>query len=316
MSIDISENEVKRITAILDYLKHLAEDGVTPLLEKQILLMLDDCITFFAHLTMQHVFPQLHRITINRNVVKTNKRIWNIDQLKYPPADKVTKYGRCNLPKQSVFYGAMFDMTCINELRPKVGDLVTHSVWKIKHDNAGLVYCPIFKNQPPKYKGVVNPRSIEYNNVYIKELEKHPENTRSLIDKLVQVVADAFTKDIKVNNHLDYVFSAYFANKILHQFENGKIDAIYYPSVKDKLTFENIAIKSDVFDKKYYLAEVKENFVVQDLSSNNGGHFSRGIADCKSFDYASGKILWDKTKVLQTDNFMKKIKFLHGVDID
>lgn len=316
MNIDISENEVKKITAILDYLNRLAEDGVTPLLEKQILLMLEDCLPFFAHLTMEHVFPKIHRITINKNVVGTNKRIWNIDQLKYPPADKVTKYGRCNLPQQSVFYGAMYDMTCINELRPKVGDLVTHSVWNIKDDNAELVYCPIFKNQPPKYKGVINPRSMEYNDIYIKELEKYPKNVQSLIDNFVQVVADAFTKDIKASSHLDYVFSAYFADKILHKFENGTIDAIYYPSVKDRLTFENIAIKSNVFDSKYYLAEVKENFVVQDLSSGKGGYFSYGISDCKSFDYASGKILWDKTNVHQPEDVMRSIKYNYGVDIE
>lgn len=316
MSIDISEKEVKNFSAILHYLKLLAEDGVNSLIEKQILLMLDDCLPFFAHLTMEHVFPQLHRITINRNVVGTNKRIWNIDQLKYPPADKVTKYGRCNFPKQSVFYGAMFDMTCINELRPKVGDLVTHSVWKVKHDNAGLVYCPIFKNQPPNYKGVVNPRSMEYNDIYVKQLESFPQTIQSQIDTLVQFIADAYTKDVKQSNHLDYIFSAYFSNKILHQFENGAIDAVYYPSVKDKLTFENIAIKPDVFDRKYYLAEVKENFVVQDLSSGKGGHFAHGISDCKSFDYTSGKILWDKSKVYQPDDFMRQIKFYHGVDID
>ncbi|MBX7206103.1 MAG: hypothetical protein K1X81_11835 [Bacteroidia bacterium] len=315
MSIDISEKEVRKFKAILDYLKRLADDGVTPLIEKQILLMLDDCLPFFSHLTMEHIFPQLHRITINRNVLGSNKRIWDIAHLKYPPPDRVTKYGRCNLPKQSAFYGAMFDMTCINELRPKVGDLVTHSVWRIKYDNEGLVYCPIFKNQPPKSKGVVNPRSMEYNDIYIKELKKFPENIQAQIDSLVQFIADSFTKDIRPDRHLDYIFSAYFSNKILYQFENGAIDAIYYPSVKDGLTFENIAIKPEVFDKKYYLAEVKENFVVQDLSSGKGGHFSHGISDCKTFDYAAGKILWDKDRMYQPDDFMRQIRMYHGVDI-
>ncbi|MCK6610546.1 MAG: hypothetical protein L6Q78_05840 [Bacteroidia bacterium] len=129
--MDIHEEEIRKFKAILDFLKRLAENGVTPLIEKQILLMLDDCLPFFSHLTMSHVFPKIHRITVNRNVLGSNKRICDINLLKYPPADKVSKYGRCNLPNQSVLYGSMFNLTSINEIRPKVGDLVTRSIWKI-----------------------------------------------------------------------------------------------------------------------------------------------------------------------------------------
>lgn len=139
---------------------------------------------------------------------------------------------------------------------------------------------------------------------------------RAQIDDLVQFIADAFTKRIKAGQHLDYIFSAYFSNKILYELENGSIDAIYYPSVKDGLTFENLAIKPHVFDKTYYLAEVFEDFVVQDLESGAGGYLFNGISDCKSFDYGSGKILWDKEKIYQPDSFMKHIKIAHNVDID
>lgn len=314
--MDISESEIRKFNAILDYLKRLSEDGVNSLIEKQILLMLDDCLPFFAYLTMEDVFPELHRLTINKNVTGANKRIWDVNLLKYPPKEKVDKYGRCNLPRQSVLYSSMVNMTSINEMRPKVGDLITNSVWKIKHEDAGLVYCPIFKKQPPKYKGVVNPRSMEYNDIYENELLKYPKNMRLQIDSLVEFIADSFTKDVKMHNHMDYIFSAYFSNKMLYEFENGSIDAIYYPSVKDRLIFENIAIKPHVFENNYYLAEVHEDFVVQDLTSGNGGFVFHSISDCSAFDFASGKILWDKTKIRQPESFMKYIKTRYNVDIE
>ena len=118
ISKEATPEAVKDFKNLLDYLKRLSEDGVNPLIEKQLLLMLDYSIPFFSHLIMQDVFPEIHRLTINKNVIGENKRIREIKFLKYPPAEKITKYGRCNLPQQSVFYGSFLGFTSMNEMKP------------------------------------------------------------------------------------------------------------------------------------------------------------------------------------------------------
>ena len=313
ISKEITKDEVENFRKLLDYFRQLSEDGVTPLIEKQLLLMLDNSIPFFSHLIITDVFPEIYRLTINKRVVDSNKRIREIKHLKYPPADKVSKYGRCNFPKQSVLYASLLNMTAMNETQPRIGDLITESVWRVK-ENQLLKYCPIFKNQP-KEDNVINPRTFEINQVYNKKVREYPDYIREQIDALVQFVADAFTKRVHPNADLDYIFSAYFSNKIFTDFENGTIEAICYPSVKDGLSFENLAIKSNVFDDKYELVEVKDSVCVMDTSNGKGSYFFKGLSDCKSFDYTSGKILWDPKKLYQPPEHMFDLKMRYNVDI-
>jgi hypothetical protein len=274
--------------------------------------MLEHAIPFFSNLVLTGTFPELKRITINRNVVGANKRIRDICYLKYPPANKVTKYGRCNLPGQSVFYGTFISMTALFEMRPRIGDLITESTWRLKGDQP-LIYCPIFKNQPIR-KDVINPRTFNLNQLYIEKLNEYPINIRRQIDSLVQFVTDSFTKQVHTSNHLNYIFSAYFSNKILNVFENGSIEAIYYPSVKEKLSFENIAIKTDVFDRKYELIEVKDSVVDMD-PFRGGGYFMYGLDECKSFDYAAGKILWEPDCQHQSKETLLELKYKFGFEL-
>lgn len=308
------EEQSKNFKELLDLLKKLSEDGVTPLIEKQTLLMLDHSLEFFSHLILESTFPQITRLTINRNVIGQNKRIDNIKYLKYPPRDKVKTYGRCNFPGQSILYGCFSITTAINELKPKVGDIITESTWTVKSDQP-MVFCPIFKNQPTK-NNLINLRTYEINETYEQELKKHPEHLRKSIDTLVQFVADAFSKRIITENHLDYIFSAYFANKILNEFENGRIEAIYYPSVQERLSFENIAIKPESFDAKYLIDEVHDSVVVQDTRNGGRGYFMKGLSRCKSFDLTTGKILWDKTEINQSKQDIAELKLKYGVEIE
>ncbi|MEO8933842.1 MAG: hypothetical protein ABI295_05995 [Xanthomarina sp.] len=309
-----TQQDVTNFKNLLVYLKRLSEDGVNSLIEKQLLLMLDSCIPFFSHLIMKDVFPEIHRLTINKNVLGANKRIREIKYLKYPPAEKVSKYGRCNLPKQSIFYGSFLSFTSMNEMKPQTGDLITESVWRAKTEEP-LQYCPIFKNQPEK-DNVINTRSMEYEQVYNRLLRDYSPMIKEQIDLLVQFIADGYTKRVHPSNHLNYIFSAYFSNKILYEFEKGEIDAIYYPSVQDNLSFENLAIKPDVFDKMYQLAEVKDGVIIVDPRRGGGGYFSEGLSECKNFDFASGKILWDQNKIYQPEERVAELKMRYQVDLE
>ncbi len=317
---DISEEEVKKFKNLLEHLKQIAEDGVTPLIEKYILSMLDYALPFFSHLVLEDDFYELHRLTINKKVIGKNKRIHDIKFLKYPPSENVVNYGRCNYPKQSIFYGSFFHMTAINEMKPRIGDLVTFSVWRAKTGTT-LKYCPIFKNQPPMFKNpdpnkrTINPRTFKINELYEEKIKDYPTYMRQQIDELVQFVADAFTKSVNPKNSLDYIFSAYFSNKIFNEFEKGNIEAIYYPSVQDKLSFENVSIKPDVLEKKYDLVEVRDDVINNDPSTGCPGYWMDGLSTCKSFDYAKGKILWDPNKIHQPNEKMLDFKLRYGIDM-
>lgn len=288
--------DIKKFKIWLDYLRTLSEDGVIPLIEKQLLLSLDASLPFFSHFIITNRFPRIERLTINRRVVGSNKRIQNINHLKYPPDELVTKYGRCNLPGRGIFYGTFNELLSLNEMKPNIGDLVTISVWRAK-GNESLRCCPVFKN-PPVHNGVINPRMLELCPLYDRKLAEYPEFIRDPIDYLVRFIADSFVKEVSSANHLDYLFSAYFSNYMLYNFEDSTIDAIYYPSVQNNLSFENLAIKPAIFDKKYELIEVRDEVIVSAPNRQSPGYWRDGLGRATSFDYSAGKIFWEPNPLI------------------
>jgi hypothetical protein len=219
------------------------------------------------------------------------------------------------LPGQSVLYATIHGAYChslvaMNEMEPNIGDVITETTWKVKASQT-LTYCPIFKNQPHG-RDIINPRMFEINLLHEEKLKEYPKNIRTRIDSLIRFVDDAFTKSVHSNNHLDYLFSAYFSDKILHNFEKGIIDAIYYPSVKNNLSFENLAIKTDVFENKYELFEVKDSVLTAKLQD---GVSVESLSECKNFDLASDKILWDPKIIRQPKERIRQLQNQFGIDL-
>jgi hypothetical protein len=308
ISPNISKEDLLRFKALLILLKGYAADGISEATEKYIIDLLDNAIPFFSNLILEGEFPEIHRLTINKRVLGgANKRIWNIKYLKYPPKEFVKSYGRCNLKNQSILYACHDIFTTMNEVRPRRGDLVTESTWRLKQGQS-IKYSPIFKNQPSE-KDVRNARSMGINQLYKEALDEYSPEVKDQIDSLVQFVTNEFSKRVHPSDNLDYLFSAYFANKILYDLESGSIEAIQYPSVQADLSFENLAIKPEVFDAKYELIEVKDMVCHLDPSNGSRAYMFIGGLDCKSFDYAAGKINWDRSKQHRLDDqdeqFMK-----------
>ena len=48
----------------------------------------------------------------------------NVRECLYPPAEKLTQYGRANYPREPVFYGASNPGTVFNEVMPETSDVV------------------------------------------------------------------------------------------------------------------------------------------------------------------------------------------------
>lgn len=298
---DFSDIQVNTFKSLLGHVKAMSNTELDETKADYIIKILNDLIEFKSFIVAELEFPEIDRLTINRNILKTNSRIKDINLLKYPPKELVKSYGRCNLPNQSVLYASFGPLMIMSEMRPKVGDLITTSTWK-NIDDTPLKITPIFKNQPAN--GTINLNSYNFNETYNKLLKQHPSNVAKEIDHLTQFIADAFSRRFKMNsNYSNYVISAYFSNQILNEYDD-QVDAIFYPSVQQSLSFENLAIKPLIFDKKYRLIKVKESIVVKSIEDGDGGYFTEGVCETETFDYESSTIHWPD-KYLQPSEKIK-----------
>jgi len=309
----VTKQEISNFNLLLNTFNKFSEIGINEATEKWILSVLDSSLPFFTNLINQYQFETLERITINNRILGSNKRIKEIKFLKYPPADKVTKYGRCNLPQQSVFYGSTMFMTAMDEMKPRVGDLITKSIWKLK-ESKHLKFCPIFHVQPTN--GTFNPNSWKLEKEFDKVLKRDfPKEMHDPVTNLSKFIAFHFSKYVNHKRSKDYLFSAYFANKLMNELDGGTIDGIVYPSVQSHLSFDNVVLKTDVFDANYELSEVQESIVTKDPSDGGKGYLMSGINDCKEFDFENDKILWNKS-IHQPKEQMDFYKEHFGVDIE
>lgn len=324
---DITGFELFQTLTHIKILEQISQNEITSDREKEIVKLLDSLFANFFYLRHEYLFEEIYRITINKNIHKSNKRIKDIRDLKYPPNKSyVTKHGRCNLPGQPIFYGALMRMTSLNELKPKVGDLITESTW-IPKTNKLLHYFPIFLNQPTnqpfinKETGEIIPhltniRTLEMENAFTKFLNDYPPNTKKLYWAVMKFMADCFSKRINSENHWNYLYSAYLSDKIFNVIEEGKIDAIYYPSVPDKLNSENLAIKPATFDKMYKLSKIEESIVFQDPTDGRGGYGMDAVADCSDFNHDTNEILWSGEKYNFPKEKFEYYKKYFGLDLD
>jgi hypothetical protein len=174
-------------------------------------------------------------------------------------------------------------------MKPQVGDLITTSIWRQKDNGYHLKISPVFKIT--SLNGVAhNELSLRFTLAYKNALALHDEDTAAQIDELLQFVADCFAKKVEYGNDYDYTMSAFFANKILYEFEGGTIDALVYPSVADKLDFSNVAIKPAVFEQQYELSEVREGVLAAIPNAPGGGFVINGTGWSKTFK--NDKIVW------------------------
>lgn len=249
-----------------------------------------DRIPFFSAPIFDLRFDEIQRVTINRNLLGDNHRIDKISYLKYPPADKVKRYGRANFDGQSAFYAAFDPLTVLDELKPKVGDIITISTWTM-HEDERLNVSPVFKITT-KDNLTHNALSINFMIGYENSIVKMPKEVAGQIDALIHFMAECFAKDVDRSNHLDYFLSAYFANRIFHEFEGGGVEAIVYPSVQKNLSFSNIVMKPASFEKKYFLKRVEES-IVRATPRDGGRRFLLdGTGWAKTFDSTQDIIIW------------------------
>ena len=245
-------------------------------------------VTLLTSLAYKQKISTFRRVTINSKVVGDNVRISDVKYLKQPPKELVKRYGRANNIQESVLYATFDPITALSEMRPNIGDLITVSTWKLKTDY-DLTITPIFKNSTKDgiiHNEVSMRASIEYNKV----LKQYDEQLRKQLDIILQFVADCFNKEVEDTNHYDYYLSSHYANRIFWELQNGEIEAILYPSVRQSLTLTNIAMKPDIFENNYEIEKVEEGIVTQIPSKTSSGWLMNGTGYSKEF--LDGQIQW------------------------
>lgn len=243
--------------------------------------------TFITGLTYKTKIEKFQRVTINSRIFGEEKRITEIKHLENPPKEYVKRYGRANLIGQSVLYATDNTLTALAEMRPEAGQLITISKWKLITDY-DLTVNSIFKNSPTK-NDTSNSMTMRAQFEYSKLVSKidYPKELLNQIDLLIQFVCDCFSKEVNDLNHFDYFLSAHYANQIFETLQDGEVDAIFYPSVRQSLELSNIAMKPSVFKSNYALESVEESILVR--FQNNGWQLE-GTGDSKKFE--NGNILW------------------------
>jgi hypothetical protein len=238
--------------------RYLQKNSISERDLDHIKLILQD-VDFLSSLVYKQRIDSFQRVTINSSIKGVPDRIELVKHLKNPPKEYVKKYGRANLIGQSILYATFDYLTSLSEMRPNIGERITISHWKLKSDY-DLLVTPIFTNTSKD--GVVhNELSLRASVLSDKMLKQYDENVRKHIQISLQFVADAFSKEVQDDNHFDYYLSSHYANRLFYEFENGELDGILYPSVRQSLTLSNIALKPEVFEKYYELEKVEESII-------------------------------------------------------
>jgi hypothetical protein len=252
--------------------------------EEELLLTLMNDFHFLPYIS-ESVIPSFERLTINKSLPNNNNTTINeVKLLKNPPEKSIKKYGRANLIGKSVLYAAFIFPTVLSENTPEIGDLVTVSDWKLKENDNPLIVYPIFDYYNSKELQLLS----EFNRI-TKDL---PENLKDILIVDACMIASAFSKFVEKGKEINYTLSAHLSDKIFNELQNGKIEAIIYPSVKDGVESSNIALKPEVFNQKYKLAQVRECLVI---SKNKDGIYLQELKRSYNFDEF---ICWSKGELL------------------
>lgn len=267
--------------------KYLSKDSIKETDLKVIVPILKE-LDLLSSLMYRQKIDTFQRVTINSWIIGKAERIEDLKFLKYPPKDKVKKYGRANLIHQSILYATFDYLTALSEMRPNVEEKITVSYWKLKSDY-DLCVTPIFKNTTKD--GVVhNELSLRAKMLSNNLLKQYDDNTKKQIEIILQFIADSFSKDVNAQNHFDYYLSSHYANRLLYEFENGELDALLYPSVRQSLTLSNVAIKPEIFDRYYEIDKVEESIITSRPSEFSRGWTMKGTGYSNNF--SDGKIKW------------------------
>lgn len=232
---------------------------------KELKKYLDKVFNFDIAIANDIHFNILYRVSFVREEFTEKGKVRNPKFLKYPPIEIVKDkgvYNRANTNEKTVFYASFYENVAVRETKPNVGDRIIISTWRNisgKPFNSYPIVNADVKNEGVKRGTKAFKETIAVNNPLFGEI----------LNLNLGFLASEFVKDCEIKNEkrYEYLYSAYFADKILSPFNEGdptpNIDFIIYPSVAWKHQRENVAIIPNSVDKKLKLIKAVEYLVVK-----------------------------------------------------
>ena len=223
----LSESQIQEINYAYSYYRKADLKDLAHKMEND---LLNDSISLFSLLPISpnvDRFNDIKRVTINKTVNedKSNSRLFFIENLKYPPLRIVYKlgYNRASFKEQSIFYGGFgSQLQLLFENPPEIGDKITLSTWKQKN-NSDLCFVSIFHDEIIQQKSNLFEADWKH---FQEELSHLDPKTREALRKLFSLVTYFFMRPVKKENSIEYIFSAYIADKIFKMNYSPKIEAI------------------------------------------------------------------------------------------
>lgn len=180
-----------------------------------------------------------------------------VHQLSYPPAERVSKYGRVNRPGQPIFYGSIGWNAPLFELRLKPGDQIALSRWaitsKLVVNNIGFTESAFQRLQ--------SDRNAK------QSWRRQDQSGSSPSNRLRENYFGAeFTQDVPDHETHKYKISAIIADILLSDIhDDDKIDdtlslgmaGLLYPAVALLGHSDNLALKPEIVDKYLRIEQVE-----------------------------------------------------------
>lgn len=255
-------------------------------------------------------FNDLKRVSINRTIKedKSNSRLLSITDLKYPPAKVRDKlyYNRASYKKQSIFYGGFGKLQALFENLPDTGDLFTMSTWRQK-SNTKLHYAEIFHDE--KIHRHTDLYKSEWSQ-YCGMLKTLDDKRRNALQKLLSLTTYFFIRPVDTSSKIEYIFSAFLANKIFEMHFTDKIEAILYPSVQMEYISTNLAIQPNSFDEKFEFLKAEE-FIVLHRTEGKRQIISQKLAEATKTD--NDILCWENEYI---ENDIKDFMRNNNVNLD
>ena len=218
-----------------------------------------------------------------------------IKQLTYPPADRVD-YGRCNRPRDPVFYGSTGSISAIQELAPPNGTRLVLSMWRVTKPI--IAACVGYAEKTFRNFDSNRWPDIWWQKLDLKGLE--PVGARTAENNLVnRFLAKEFTRLIPKDEAWKYKLSACIAEAFLKanpsEHASGPIpgllragesntgitaSALIYPSIAAAANNDNVAINSSTADSS--LSLVWAQFLEIERTNEKTAEFNP-----KGLDFAS-----------------------------
>lgn len=214
-------------------------------------------------------------VTIDRAVrIAEGEEIANFSRLSYCPVcamseKQKTRYQRCNLPGQEMFYGSLLPDNADGIKFSRIISICESSRLFRTQENGEEVYgFGTWEQTRPLKCAVIVDDKNEYGAAILKDAQNHYKKKGIVLNDNHRFIASIFSSS--VSDDMQYRLSAIYADFL---FANTDIDAIVYPSVQTGAEGACISINPQCINDNSIklIAAIKSKVVMKDkeLSISN-----------------------------------------------